>query len=715
LRLSGGAPFEIRRGVIIEGPQNVKEPFNEALRNVRKVSEGNPISLRPGRSWDRLPANGYKLSITADAIEVTYADAAGAFYAAQTLHQLVTDGASTIPQMEIVDWPRFSWRGSLLDVSRHFFSSTFIKRYIDYLAMHKMNVFHWHLVDDGGWRMQVDKYPRLTEIGAWRTETGEVWPGGAWNMGNLEFPGKKSGKKLYGGFYTKRDIREIVEYAAKRQVTIVPEIEMPGHSLPACVAHPELSCENASASGLPRTNVYCVGNDATLKFLEDVLDETIDLFPSKFIHIGADEVWKGFWKNCPRCQARMKAEGLQSEEELQSWFVKRMERYLAAKGRRLIGWDEILEGGLAPGAAVMSWRGISGGIEAAKSGHDVAMSPTSHCYFDYPYSSTSTMHVYSYEPVPAELSESDSKRVMGAQFNVWTEWIPSEERVEQMIFPRMLALAECVWTNPKRKDFVDFSRRLTQYYGRLDKLGATYYIEAPTLDSTALLFAESGEVSAPIVKSPFTLRYTLDGSIPTGKSPAYTRPIRVSKDCTVSLAYVSSKGNTGDVARVECRKALPIAVTADMVAGLHGAAYTGAFRAMPDFSQIGPAKAFDAGVVDESQAPSAENYALRFSGFFEARVDGVYAFDLGSDDGSKMLLAGATIIDNDGLHAFSEKTGSVTLRKGLYPIEVQFFQAGGAHKLSLFVTPPGGQRDVAKEFWRQPKKELSRRSRRQAP
>nr|MBA3726488.1 beta-N-acetylhexosaminidase [Armatimonadota bacterium] len=450
------------------------------LRTVKKPPGHNFIRFSNGP----LPAGGYTLKVTDKSVSVTYGDRAGAFYAVQTLRQLLPPQIESarripanweIPAVEIKDWPRFPWRGMHLDVSRHFFKVGYIKKFIDYLAMHKMNTFHWHLVDDGGWRQESKRFPKLTEVGAWRADTGEIWPGGAWNMGDLEFPGKGTGKKLYGGFYTQKDIRDIVKYAKERHVTVVPEIEMPGHALPALVAYPKLGCQNTAAAGLPRTNVFCVGNDKTLAFLEDILDETIGLFTSKFIHIGADEVWKGFWKNCPRCQARIKAEGLKDEDELQSWFVRRMERHLWKRRRRLIGWDEILEGGLAPGAAVMSWRGIDGGIAAARAGHDVVMSPTSHCYFDYSYATTSTEKAYSYEPVPAELNASEAKHVLGAQANVWTEYIATNQRVDEMIFPRMLGIAEGVWTMRKRRHVDDFKRRLDAYYEWLDIMGTAYY------------------------------------------------------------------------------------------------------------------------------------------------------------------------------------------------------------------------------------------------
>ncbi|MFI5386763.1 MAG: beta-N-acetylhexosaminidase, partial [Fimbriimonadales bacterium] len=417
---------------------------------------------------------GYDLEVTASGIKIRYSDDAGALYAVETLRQLLppeidspkgTHQTLAVPACEIHDSPRFPWRGMHLDVSRHFFPPSFIKRYIDYIAMMKMNVFHWHLVDDGGWRLQIDKYPRLTSVGAWRYGVTTDW-----DQSRLRFDPESKLPK-YGGFYTKSDVRDIVKYAADRNVTIVPEIEMPGHAMPVFAAYPEVGCQDqppAAQQGQPATNVYCAGNEKTYQFIEDVLTEVMELFPSKWIHIGGDEVWKAYWHRCPVCQAKIKSEGLKNEDELQSYFVRRIDRFLSDHGRRLIGWDEILEGGLAQGATVMSWRGIDGGIAAAKSGHDVVMSPTSHAYFDALYNTQSTEHVYTFEPVPEVLTPDEAKHVLGGQANVWCEMIPTEARCEYMIWPRMAAMAEVLWSPKAIRDTDEFLRRLSGLVSRLD-------------------------------------------------------------------------------------------------------------------------------------------------------------------------------------------------------------------------------------------------------
>lgn len=354
-----------------------------------------------------------------------------------------------------------------LDVCRHFFSIDFVKRYLDLLAMHRMNMFHWHLTEDQGWRIEIKAFPKLTEIGAWRTE--------------------KDGSR-YGGFYTRDAVREVVEYAASLGITVVPEIELPGHALAALSAYPEYSCTGgpfqvANSWGV-FDDVYCAGKDATFDFLFKIFDEIIELFPGEFIHIGGDECPKTRWKGCPDCQARIKAEGLADEHELQSWFISKVGRYLESKGKRIIGWDEILEGGIPKGAAVMSWRGTEGGIKAALAGHDVVMSPGSHCYFDHaqaesgePQSFEAVLtleRVYQFDPVPEDLPEDKRHHILGGQGNLWSEYIPTDEHAEYMLLPRLCALSETLWASPEERDFDDFLNRLKGHLGELQKMGISF-------------------------------------------------------------------------------------------------------------------------------------------------------------------------------------------------------------------------------------------------
>ncbi len=431
----------------------------------------------------------YHLTISPERVGVFAPRAKGLFYAVQTIRQLLppelesaraaavakTKKTLHLPCLRITDNPRYRWRGLLLDCGRHFMSKEFIKRTIDLLAYHKMNVLHWHLTEDQGWRIEIKKYPKLTELGAWRKATRDS-----------EQP-RENG--LYGGFYSQDDIKEIVAYAKSRFIEVIPEIEMPGHSGGALAAYPELSCtggpfEVSTRWGVHK-DVYCAGDDKTFEFLQDVLTEVIELFPAPFIHIGGDECPKDRWKACENCQARIKAEGLAGEHELQSYFIRRIEKFLSSKGRRLIGWDEILEGGLAPQVTVQSWRGLKGAVAAAKAGHDVISSPTSHCYLDYPHSKddpgypswmgvTSLEQIYSFEPTPSELSPEQAKHILGAECNMWTEHAP-QDLVDKQVFPRLCALAEVTWSPKKARDWKDFSARMKTHYRRLEALGVTYY------------------------------------------------------------------------------------------------------------------------------------------------------------------------------------------------------------------------------------------------
>lgn len=431
-------------------------------------TETDCIILTTSGANPELGTEGYELTVDQNSVIVRASGPAGLFYGVQTIRQLLplavehrkSTGSGniewTVPCLRIEDKPHYSWRGLMLDVCRHFTPVEGVKRFIDLMAMLKFNTFHWHLTEDQGWRIEIKKYPRLTELGGWRVEN----------------------DKPYGGFYTQDEIREVVQHAAERFITVVPEIELPGHALAALTAYPEYSCTGGPFS-VPITwgvfeDVYCAGNNATFAFIEDILTEVLELFPSRFIHIGGDECPKVRWQACAKCRERIKTEGLADEHELQSYFIRRIEKFLNSHNRRLIGWDEILEGGLAPNATVMSWRGTDGGVAAARQGHDVIMSPTSHCYFDQSYDALPTEKVYSYEPVPEGLTPEQAVHVLGAQANIWTEYIADRNRVDYMTFPRALALSEVVWTPGELRDWSDFEQRLAQYLSRLDILGVNY-------------------------------------------------------------------------------------------------------------------------------------------------------------------------------------------------------------------------------------------------
>jgi len=428
---------------------------------------------------------GYYLLVSENNISIEAGSDQGVFYGIQTLRQLLTQsntgkGEISIRCQEIRDEPRFRYRGMHLDVGRHFFPVEFIKKYIDLLALHKMNTFHWHLTEDQGWRIEIKKYPELTRVGAFRNET-LIGHGG-------KKPFVYDGIR-YGGFYTQEDIKEIVAYALKRHITIIPEIEMPGHSLAALASYPHLGCTGGPYKVATRwgvfSDVYCAGNDSVFAFLEDVLDEVITIFPGRYIHIGGDECPKQSWKDCPECQAKIREEGLKDEHELQSYFITRMEKYLLDRGRYIIGWDEILEGGLAPQATVMSWRGEKGGIEAAEQAHDVIMTPNTYVYLDYYQAEPENEPlaiggfidlemIYGYKPVPGSLDAEESKYILGAQGNVWTEYITTGDHVEYMTYPRATALAEVLWSPADSRDYNDFVKRLNDFVYHMDKMEVNY-------------------------------------------------------------------------------------------------------------------------------------------------------------------------------------------------------------------------------------------------
>ncbi|MGI4865827.1 MAG: glycoside hydrolase family 20 protein [Janthinobacterium lividum] len=531
------------------------------------------ISVVLAPATDTLGAEGYTLRVQPSRVVLTASQPAGAYWGTQTIKQLLPiqrGAAASLPVVDVVDKPRYSWRGMHLDVCRHFFPVEFVKQYIDYLALHKLNTFHWHLTDDQGWRIEIKKYPKLTSVGGWREGTlighyGEAVP--------------RYDHQRYGGFYTQEQVKEVVAYAQARYITVVPEIEMPGHAVAALTAYPELSCTGGPFK-VEQTwgvfdDIFCAGNEQTFQFLQDVLAEVATLFPGKIIHIGGDEAPKTRWHTCPKCQARMRAEHLKDEHELQSYFVQRMEKFLNTKGKTIIGWDEILEGGLAPGAAVMSWRGMEGGVAAARQQHQVVMTPGEYAYFDH-YQGDPALEplafggylplekVYAFDPTPKELTAAERPYILGAQANLWTEYIPTTQQVEYMVLPRMAALAEVLWTPPARKSWPDFQQRMRPQYQRYAALGANYARSAFNVQQR--LVADTTElgdmVSLNMQAAGPQIHYTLDGLVPTSASPLYTQPFALTNSALVQAASFENGQITGKVTakQVTAHKAFAVPV-----------------------------------------------------------------------------------------------------------------------------------------------------------
>lgn len=638
---------------------------------------------------------GYNLEVTSDGINISAKTPQGLFYGMQTFMQLlpaeiespapVTGIAWVAPAVSVKDEPRFAYRGIMMDPCRHFMTVDKVKQQLDVLALFKINRMHWHLTDDQGWRIEIKKYPKLTEIGSKRIE-GEGYE--------------------YGGFYTQDEIKDVVKYAAERFITIVPEIEMPGHELAAIAAYPELSCKSEPIT--PRIIwgvediVMCPGKEQSFEFLQDVIDEVAPLFPGEYIHIGGDECPKISWKNCPLCQQLIKKEGLQSdkthssEEKLQSYVIQRMEKYIAEKhGKKIIGWDEILEGGLAPSATVMSWRGEEGGIAAATQDHDVIMTPGS-CglYLDQfegdskiePVSigGFSTIEkVYSYNPVPDTLEQlGKGSYVKGVQGNVWAEYLYTDSIREYRTYPRIIALSEIAWSPLNRKDYKDFERRLENALVRLDEHGINYYIpqpEQPNGSCNFVAFTDSAVLTF-TTNRPMKIVYTIDGSEPTPTSSVYTEPIIFTNTGVLKIRSVLSSGKMSPtrIINVEKQALAPAAVVDKVAPGLKMEVTDGMYLKTSDIptdaqwrtSAIKDLKEIREVVKTDESMRNVKQYAAIASGYVDIPEDGVYYI---SSDNEEVWIDGKMIISNSGeVKRFSRHDTSLALAKGLHPIKVVF-------------------------------------------
>lgn len=513
-------------------------------------SASNKVNFRVDPNATDIPDEGYQLEIDEAGVRLTAKTETGLFYGKQTLLQLLTPNG--LPYVKINDHPRFPYRGLHLDVSRHFFNKEEVKKLINVMSYYKLNTLHLHLTDAGGWRLQIDKYPKLTQEGAFRTQSDwREW----WDNGKDRQYLKEGTEGAYGGYYTKDDIRDMLAYAAEKHITIIPEIEFPAHSDEVFVAYPELCCAGKSHT----SGDFCIGNPKTFEFMENVLTEVIELFPSEYIHIGGDEAGKNTWKTCPKCQALMKKEKLANVDELQSYMIRKAEEFLNSKGRRLIGWDEILEGGLAPEATVMSWRGEAAGFKSARMGHDVIMTPGSYMYFDFYQADprhqpvaiggyTPIRKVYNYNPIPQDsLTVEEAKHFLGVQANTWTEYIPTPEHLEYMMFPRALAVAEIGWTPQEKRDWQDFKPRVNAHIPVLQQMGLNPFPLSNELEFDMVVDTIQKEIRVTMdaEKYPAEIHYTTDGSTPTASSPIYQEPIVV-KDSAKIVAGIFVNGQLQD-------------------------------------------------------------------------------------------------------------------------------------------------------------------------
>ena len=657
---------------------------------------------------DALPKDGYHISITPTSITLV-GKAAGLFYGIQTLIQLMPverAAVAKLPCVEIDDYPRFNYRGMHLDVSRHFFSVEAVKRYLDVMAMYKLNNFHWHLTDDQGWRIEIKKYPKLTSVGSMRART---------LIGNYhDFYPFQYDNTPYGGYYTQEEIKDVVKYAADRYINIVPEIELPGHSEAAVAAYPELSCEPGktykvgdSWGGYP--DIYCP-TDYTFGFMQDVLTEVMALFPSKYIHIGGDEVDKSAWRKSAYCQKLIKKLKLKDEKGLQSYFIQRIEKFVNSKGRSIIGWDEILEGGLAPNATVMSWTGESGGIEAAQQHHNVIMTPGGYLYLDKAqgFSSLeplsiggyiSLQKVYNYNPVPAVLTLDQQKYIMGVQANIWTEYIATEEKLQYMLLPRMLALAEIAWTPVANKNWEDFAMtRVPAHLAKLDAAGYNYRVATAKGSADTIVTGNTFkyDLTSPVAGA--KIYYTIDGYVPRETDLEYKGTLNISVPDSSSrelqTIVITPSGKRSAVKHTIMNN-FPPSPAFDYKGtglGLKFRVYPGKFSGA---DQIDGAKYVDSGMTKNFGTSAFRKYryfGVIYDGYIKVDADGKYLFSTVSSDGSTVTIDDEMVVDNDGRHSQFEHGGETLLKQGYHKITIKYFYVSAANTLRVYITAPGKQK-----------------------
>ena len=674
----------------------------------------NAIVIRLDPSGPAAEPERYRLVVTPRRATLTAPMAEGLVHGVQTLRQLLPAAGPArwaIPAVEIADAPRFRYRGVLLDVGRYYYPPEFLKELVDLAALYKLDRLQLHLTDDQGWRLEIRKYPRLTTVGAWRKET----------MLGQHFDPYVGDRTPHGGFYTQAEVRDLVAYAAARGVTIVPEIEMPGHTGAAIASYPELACTpgpfEVSTTWGVHEEIVCPG-ERTIAFFQDVLTEVMELFPSEYIHIGGDEAPKTRWKASAEAQAIMKREGLKNEEELQSWFTRRIEAFLRAHGRKLIGWDEILEGGIAPQATVMSWRGVEGGIAAARQGHDVVMAPGEYTYLDH-YQGDPAVEplaiccylpldtVYAWDPIPAGLTPDESAHILGAQANLWTEYISTPAYAEYMLFPRMMAMAEVLWSPKGARDRERFLARLPAHLARLDALGVGYRVPEPSgLAADRKVLEERTRLTLASPVPGGVVRYTLDGSDPTPASPRYTGPLAVrvtSTPVTVSARTFLPSGRASPVARARVARAEWKPAAAMRGESLQpGLAYSyreDTLHAADEAASGAPTRSGTVPDVRLRGDERPEQYGLHLTGMIRVPDDALYTFHLVSDDGARLRLDGELVVDHDGQHAATEKQGQVALRAGLHRFDLTYFQGPGGADLRLEISAPHMPRRPVPPEW----------------
>ena len=662
----------------------------------------------------------YKLESTPEYIRVEATDYSGIISAITTIRQLLpatieVQGEKqnySIPVVQIEDAPRFEWRGFMLDASRHFWNKKEVKHVLDLMSLYKLNKFHWHLSDDQGWRIEIEKYPLLTEKGAWRkfNTQDRTCMARAKEEDNTDFliPEDKirivEGDTLYGGYYTHDDIKEIVAYATQRGIDVIPEIDMPGHFLAAISQYPELACDGLIGWGEIFSSPICPGKDATLEFCRNVFKEVFELFPYEYVHMGGDEVEKANWKKCPLCQKRIRTKKLGSVEELQAWFVRDIEKFFLANGKKLIGWDEVVADGLSSDAAITWWRSWAKDAlpTATAQKQKVIACPNEYFYFDYAQDQNSVKKILAYDPCADErLSPEQKKYIWGVQANLWAEWIPTMKRIEYLIVPRMIALSEIAWAEPTAKPGLEeFYRQLVPQFKRMDVMRVNYRV--PDLQGfykvNAFIDETTVELTCPLPGT--EIRYTTDGSMPTKESALYNGALEVGKTTDFAFRTFRPDGSPSDVVRTKYVKA-PYAEAVTAPAALQ----PGLKAVWHDFrgnlcADIDAAPVKGEYVVESASIPEEVkgNIGLVLTGYLEVPADGIYTFALLSDDGSTLMLDGELLGDNDGAHSPVEIIVQKALKAGLHPIEVRYFDCNGG-VLQMELVNEKGEKEVLPSAW----------------
>ena len=682
------------------------KPAAEYLASILSPATGYKFKISEGQGNINLgigsmegTEDAYTLVSNPESVNITGNTYRGVIAGIQSLRQLfpaeiesdkkVSGMSWGIPSVQIQDAPRFGWRGLMLDVSRHFYSKEEVMEFLDLMALYKLNKFHWHLTDDQGWRLEIKKYPLLTEKGAWRKFNNHdhdcIKYAAEQDNPDYEIPTDKiqivEGDTLYGGFYTQEDVKEVIAYAQVRGIDIIPELDMPGHMLAAVSNYDGISCFEETGWGSTFSSPVCPGKDSALEFCKNVYTELIELFPYEYVHIGGDEVEKTNWKKCPDCQARMKEHGLKTEEELQAWFIHEMEKFFNSKGKKMIGWDEIIEGGLSETATVMWWRSWAklAPSQTTGQGNDLIFTPNAPFYLDYAQDKKSVLNIYHYDPMK-EVPDADKQHlVKGVQGNIWCEWIPSRERMHYMAAPRMLAIAELGWSANDRKDWTDFQTRMADQFGRLNVMDIQYRI--PDLEGFMKknVFIGEKKVEITCLDPSASIHYTTDGSTPTLESPKYDGNLVLTETTELTLRVFRPTGKRSDIVKAYFEKTeySPATTAAPSNPGLKATWYDFKGKTCAEIASAPVKKTYR--VEDVTIPRDVRSYiiGLTYKGYINIPEDGIYSFLLSSDDGSMLYIDGKQVIDNDGLHAPGEVTGQAALKQGYHPIEVQYFDHGG--------------------------------------